>query len=247
MSMKTAAKSHVGKVRSVNEDTVYIHMDAEPSYMMVADGMGGHAAGEIASRITCESIRRYIDEQHISKLTKDDILRAIDFANASLRAEMEKDELLKGMGTTLTFAAISEEEIIIAQVGDSRAYHFNGDMLRKVTDDHTYVQYLIDSGVIKDKAASEYPFKNIITRAVGMKDLKIDFFEFKWQAGDMLLLCSDGLTNYADEIILKQILTGNTNLDDKTNQLIEIALEGGGKDNISVIIAQYANEGDKTV
>ncbi|WP_066648004.1 Stp1/IreP family PP2C-type Ser/Thr phosphatase [Christensenella timonensis] len=245
--MKTAAKSHVGKVRTVNEDTLFVHTDQKPCYMMVADGMGGHAAGEVASRITCDSIRRYIDERHLEELGKDDILRAIDFANASLRAEMEKDELLKGMGTTLTFAAVKDEEIIIAQVGDSRAYHFNGNAVRKVTDDHTYVQYLIDSGVIKGKAASEYPFKNIITRAVGMKDLKVDFFEFKWKSGDMLLLCSDGLSNYTDETILKQVLSANTTLAHKTDNLVDLALDGGGKDNISVIIAQYTNEGADAV
>ncbi|MEA5004664.1 MAG: Stp1/IreP family PP2C-type Ser/Thr phosphatase [Christensenella sp.] len=245
--MKTSAKSHVGKVRTVNEDTVYLHTDIKPCYMMVADGMGGHAAGEVASRITCDSIRRYIDEHHLTELTKDDILRAIDFANAALRTEMEKDELLNGMGTTLTFAAIKGDDIIIAQVGDSRAYHFNGDVVRKVTDDHTYVQYLIDSGVIKGKAASEYPFKNIITRAIGMKDLKVDFFEFTWQDQDMLLLCSDGLTNYADDNVLKQVLSENSSLSHKTDKLVDIALDGGGKDNISVVIAQQVKEGDKTV
>ena len=151
------------------------------------------------------------------------------------------------MGTTLTFAAVNGDEIIVAQVGDSRAYHFNGEVIRKVTDDHTDVQYLIDSGVIKNNAADDYPFKNIITRAVGMKDLKIDFFEFKWAHNDMLLLCSDGLTNYANEMILKQVLASDGSLKDKTEKLIDVALQGGGKDNISVIIAQYDEKGDGQV
>lgn len=245
--MKTVAKSHVGKIRTVNEDTIFVHTDGNPCYMMVADGMGGHAAGEVASKITCDSIRDYIDKHRLEVLKKEDILKAIDFANTRLRSEMDKNEKLKGMGTTLTFAAVNGDEIIVAQVGDSRAYHFNGEVIRKVTDDHTYVQYLIDSGVIKNNAADDYPFKNIITRAVGMKDLKIDFFEFKWAHNDMLLLCSDGLTNYANEMILKQVLASDGSLKDKTEKLIDVALQGGGKDNISVIIAQYDEKGDGQV
>ena len=245
--MKTAAISHVGKVRSINEDTICVRTDQKPYYMMVADGMGGHAAGEVASKITCESVCRYFEEHHMQRITKSVVLKAIEYANANLQKEMQQNEALQGMGTTLTFAGFDGKAIVVAQVGDSRAYYYNGNTIEKITDDHTYVQYLIDSGVIKGHAAADYPFKNIITRAIGMKNLKVDFFHLEWKQGDMLLLCSDGLTNYTDEEILRNVLSSGITLQEKADKLVDIALNGGGKDNISVILAQHADEGEARI
>lgn len=241
--MKTAALSHIGKVRTTNEDSIFVHIEELPHYMLVADGMGGHAAGEVASGMVCTEIREYIEELKTDRLDEAQILDAVQFANQKLIDEVKKDPSLSGMGTTLTFAAFNGDKIIIAQVGDSRAYHKQKNKMKKVTKDHTYVQHLIDSGVIKKGDADDYPFKNIITRSVGMKDVTVDFFAIDWQDDDIILLCSDGLTNYAAKDVLLNILSENDTLEQKAQKLIDIALEGGGKDNISVVLAQRSQEG----
>ncbi len=241
--MKIAALSHVGKVRTVNEDSIFVHDECAPVYMLVADGMGGHAAGEIASSTTCHAIKEYIDGLKAESLSEDQIREAVEYANQKLRDEMDKNSELKGMGTTLTLASFDEDSIIFAQVGDSRAYHNQGGCVKKITKDHTYVQHLIDSGVIKKGAADDYPFKNIITRAVGMKEIDVDFFQANWEKDDIILLCSDGLSNYTNEELLSKILSQEISLEEKAQRLIDIALDGGGKDNISVILAQRSEEG----
>lgn len=241
--MKVAALSHVGKVRTVNEDSVLVHEKSAPVYMLVADGMGGHAAGEVASGTACSAIQEYIDGLGVNELNEEQIRKAVEFANKRLRDEMEKNSELEGMGTTLTLAAFCGDVITFAQVGDSRAYHKQNGSIRKVTKDHTYVQHLIDSGVIKKGAAEDYPFKNIITRAVGMKEISVDFFTEKWEKDDIILLCSDGLSNYTNEDLLNRVLSKEISLEDKAKELVEIALSGGGKDNISVILAQYSGDG----
>lgn len=241
--MKTAALSHIGKVRTTNEDSVFVHTEEPPCYMLVADGMGGHAAGEVASGMVCAEIKNFIDGLATKQLDESQILDAIRFANQKLIDEVEKDQSLQGMGTTLTFAAFNGDEIIIAQVGDSRAYHKKNGEIFKITKDHTYVQHLIDSGVIKKGDADDYPFKNIITRSVGMKDVEADFFTINWANDDIILLCSDGLTNYAAKDSLLSILSEDGALEAKAQKLVDVALEGGGKDNISVVLAQRTEDG----
>ncbi|MEG1752400.1 MAG: Stp1/IreP family PP2C-type Ser/Thr phosphatase [Christensenella sp.] len=240
--MKTAALSHIGNVRTTNEDSILVHMDKPPYYMLVADGMGGQAAGEVASGMVCLEIEKYIDELNVENLNEMQILSAIRSANQQLIDEVAKNSALQGMGTTLTFTAFSNDKITVAQVGDSRAYHKQGDKIYKITKDHTYVQHLIDSGVIKKGTADDYPFKNIITRSVGMKNVEVDFFMLTWQEDDIILLCSDGLTNYTNNDILLAALLGTDALEQKAQKLIDIALDGGGKDNISVVLAQRSDK-----
>ncbi len=241
--MRTAALSHIGNVRTTNEDSVFVHTGKRPYYMLVADGMGGHAAGEVASGMACMEIEQYIDRLCTDRLNEEQILGAVQFANQKLIEEVEKKPALYGMGTTLTFAAFNDDEIVIAQVGDSRAYHKKKDAIHKITKDHTYIQHLIDSGVIDKGDAEDYPFKNIITRSVGMKEVTVDFFTISWQDDDIILLCSDGLTNYTDSDVLFKILSDEDTLEEKTQKLVDIALEGGGKDNISVVLAQRSEGG----
>ncbi len=236
--MKTVGITHVGKVRQTNEDTVMIECEDKPHYFLVADGMGGHAAGEVASKTAAACIKRFIEKLRTEVLTEEQILDAITYANTCLLADMERNEHLQGMGTTLTFAYTAGDSLIIAQVGDSGAFLFNGESLHKVTKDHTYVQHLIDSGVIKPNAAGDYPFKNIITRALGMKKLEVDFYQLEWKEGDLLLLCSDGLTAYVDEDMMRNVLADSNHIRQKAQFFVDFALESGGKDNISVVIAK---------
>jgi protein phosphatase len=236
--MKTIGVTHIGNVRATNEDTLLIQCEKKPCYMLVADGMGGHAAGEVASRTAADSIKEFIEKLHVQSLTEDQIKEAIIFANSRLLEEIEKDGALKGMGTTLTFVYAERDSFIVAQVGDSSAYLYDGAETKKITKDHTYIQHLIDSGVIEKKAAADYPFKNIITRALGMKKLEIDIYNTKWKEGDLLLLCSDGLTAYTDIDKLAQVLSEKSKIDEKAQDFVDYALESGGKDNITVIIAK---------
>jgi len=236
--MKTVGITHVGNVRATNEDTLMIECEQKPCYMLVADGMGGHAAGEIASRLAAQSIKEYIDGLDGDKLCEEDIKKAIHFANDRLLREMDEDSSLEGMGTTLTFVYAENSDLIVAQVGDSSAFLYDGRRIRKITKDHTYVQHLIDSGIIKVDAAADYPFRNIITRALGMKKLEVDIYKEKWKKDDLILICSDGLTTYAGmEKILTEIAEDNK-IGEKAQNFVDFALESGGKDNITVIIAK---------
>ncbi len=236
--MKTVGLTHVGKVRPTNEDTLLIECGEAPQYMLVADGMGGHAAGEVASGAAAQAIKSYIERLDTVRLTEEQIVDAIKYANRVLISKMAENEQLQGMGTTLTFAYAEGDMLTLAQVGDSSAYLLGGAEMTKLTKDHTYVQHLIDSGVIKQNDAGDYPFKNIITRALGMKKLEVDIYRVEWSEGDTLLLCSDGLTTYADINALTEVLAGSEEIADKARSLVDYALEAGGKDNITVIIAQ---------
>ena len=193
--------------------------------------------------MVCTELERYISALGHKELTEKQILDAIRFVNQRLIDAVEEEPAFQGMGTTLTFAAFDGDKITIAQVGDSRAYHKRADDIYKVTKDHTYVQHLIDSGVIKKGAAEDYPFKNIITRSVGMKDVEVDFFTVEWKDDDIILLCSDGLSNYTNRKIMFDILAGPQMLEEKAQKLVDVALAGGGKDNISVVLAQRTQEG----
>ncbi len=236
--MKTVGISHIGNVRNTNEDTLLIQCEKKPCYMLVADGMGGHAAGEVASRTAADAIKAYIEKLDVALLTDEQIREAIVYANACLLEAVENNTALEGMGTTLTFVYAERDNLKVAQVGDSGAYLYDGGEMRKITKDHTYIQHLIDSGVIEKNEAADYPFKNIITRALGMKKLEIDIYNTTWKEGDLLLLCSDGLTAYTDTQKMAQVLSDDNKIKDKAQEFIDFALESGGKDNITLIIAK---------
>ncbi len=243
--MRAVGMTHVGKVRSINEDTLLIECEKNPQYMLVADGMGGHAAGEVASMLAAKSIKRFIRALKTKTLCEAQIINAIRFANEKIRIKTQENESYKGMGTTLTFAYAAEDnKLILAQIGDSSAYLFNGEKVKKLTKDHTYVQHLIDSGVIKKNNENEYPFKNIITRAMGMEKLEIDIYHTEWKEGDSLLLCSDGLTEYVNRKMFKEVLSTHEDIRNKAKTLVNHALVSGGKDNITLIIAANSKAED---
>lgn len=230
------ARTDKGKVRSRNEDFIYAPQNGGGFFAVVADGMGGHKAGEVASRIVVETVVERLKELEPDGVTEDAVRSALIAANASVWDESQTDAGLRGMGSTATIAAFNGSAAIIGHVGDSRAYLFRGGKLSQITKDHSYVQMLIDNGYITSKQALYHPNKNVITRSVGTEDIiEVDTFTVPVQKGDALLLCSDGLNNIVADEEIEDILRRGT--ESAADALVEAALHGGGDDNISVVIA----------
>jgi len=238
--MKISSLTDIGSTREMNQDYLYSSEEAVgklPNLFLVADGMGGHKAGEFASRYVVESIVRSIEgskeEEPIAILSE-----GIETANRKLKEYADAHQQMKGMGTTVVAAVIRGRSLIAANVGDSRLYVV-GDEITQVTQDHSLVQELVRLGQMDQESAKTHPDKNIITRAVGVSDkVKIDIFERQLDPGEYIVLCSDGLTNMVDDAVILQILHGAGSLSDKAEQLIELANKNGGKDNITVIIIE---------
>lgn len=238
--MKICSLTDIGSTREMNQDYLYSSEEAVgklPNLFIVADGMGGHKAGEFASRYVVETTVRSIEgskeEEPITILSE-----SIETANRKLKEYADAHQQMKGMGTTIVAAVIQERSLIAANVGDSRLYVV-GDEITQVTQDHSLVQELVRLGQMDQESAKTHPDKNVITRAVGVSDnVKIDIFERQLNPGEYIVLCSDGLTNMVDDAVILQILHGAGNLSDKAEQLIKLANKNGGKDNITVIIIE---------
>lgn len=243
--MKTFSKTDIGKVRAVNQDYVYTSetpLGGLPNILLVADGMGGHNAGDFASRFVVEDIKREIAET--TERYPEMILRkAIEEANRKLIAEAEKDESLAGMGTTLVAATVIEHTLYFANIGDSRLYLIN-DEIRQLSRDHSLVQEMVRLGGINAEEAKHHPDKNIITRAIGAsKEVEIDFFEYHLKPGDTILMCTDGLSNMVEDEMLFRIVRSSRDVVEAVERLINEANTNGGNDNIGVVVAEpFANE-----
>ena len=227
-----------GKVREINEDYVLTMVADEFSLLIIADGMGGHNAGEIASQTASTFIRDYIFEKYNEYENKEEILRdAVVSANAKVYENSLTDVKLKGMGTTITCCILAQDKLFLSHVGDSRAYIINKEGINKITQDHSYVQELLDNGSITENEAIKHPQRNVITRAVGVeKYVVVDTKTLEFNDNDILLLCTDGLSNYiSNEDIYKIVMDKKESAAD---ELVNIANENGGSDNISVIIAR---------
>ena len=238
--MKSYCATDVGQKRKINQDSVYATEEAIgnlPDLFIVADGMGGHNAGDFASKFAINSMTEYIvesEEKNPVRLLQD----AIHSANAGIIAEAASHEELFGMGTTLVALTIIDDYAYVANIGDSRLYVMD-DTLRQVTRDHSLVEEMVRLGEITQEDAKHHPDKNIITRALGtIPNLEIDFFDFRVEPGMQILMCSDGLTNMVDDEEIERILKKNGTPKEKTTRLIEMANENGGKDNIAVIIVE---------
>ena len=199
--------------------------------------MGGHNAGDFASRYTVETIV----EEITSSFEKNPVLimgKAIDKANAYTRKKARENAALMGMGTTVVIATCIGRYLEVANVGDSRLYLIN-DRIEQITVDHSLVEEMIRMGGIDREAARTHPDKNIITRAIGAKDtVEADFFNLELNAGDTVLLCSDGLTNMVEDKTIQKIVRGKGSLKERAEALVKEANGNGGKDNISVIIIE---------
>lgn len=236
----------IGKKRKLNQDFVYASDEPVgnlPNVYIVADGMGGHNAGDFASKCTVETITREIrgcfEKNAIRILSK-----AIMVANERIRQKAREDERLYGMGTTVVAATCIGKYLQVANVGDSRLYIINEEEVRQVTRDHSLVEEMVRMGGIDRKAARNHPDKNIITRAIGARDtIEIDFFNEELQDGDIVLMCSDGLSNMLEDEEIGKILRKKGSLEERAEKLVEAANNNGGKDNIAVIIIDmFADE-----
>lgn len=243
--MKAFSMTDVGMRREMNQD--YIYASETPvgnlaNLFIVADGMGGHNAGDFASRYTVEHVVQAVADSRLSGPIA--LLgTALRQANAGLLALSAADPRLRGMGTTFVGATIAGDCLYVANVGDSRLYKMNREIVQ-VTKDHSLVQEMVRLGEMNQAQARIHPDKNIITRAVGaVKDIEADFFEVNVTPGDRILLCSDGLTNMLDDQEILWILSGTKDLAQGVGQLVAAANRNGGKDNISVIIIDpFADE-----
>ena len=231
-------KTDKGRVREINEDYVLTHKGSKYSLLIVADGMGGHNAGEIASMMAATTIKEFILQRYNDYEEKDELLRdSLLEANQEVYRESLKAESFKGMGTTATCCLVIENKLYLGHVGDSRAYIINEEEVRKISEDHSFVQELINKGSITENEAQTHPQRNLITRAIGIDeyvviDTKIENISEK----DFVFICSDGLTSYVrDEELWKYIVNKEQNAVD---ELINLANERGGSDNISIIIAR---------
>ena len=238
--MKVFAKTDVGKAREMNQDYYSIpSSENDLQLYILADGMGGYNGGEIASKLAAETTKNYIqnnfgkiehNKESILKLVKD----AMEYANIVVYEESKKDENLQGMGTTLDVCFIYNNKIYIGHVGDSRIYLVKKDIARKITKDHSYVQQLVEDKKITRKEAEHHPKKNMLLKALGCTSyVEPDIRARNLEKDDVLLMCSDGLTNMVEESKIYEVVRENK--EKAPEILINLANNAGGYDNITVI------------
>lgn len=239
--MKFYAITDIGRKRELNEDYIYTSgqpIGALPNLFIVADGMGGHKAGDYASMHTVDRFVEVIRELGEEHGVQDAINEAVTAANAYIYQRSRENSNLRGMGTTLVLASCIGNEAIVANIGDSRLYLVN-DAMTQITRDHSLVEEMVTLGGIDREMARNHPDKNIITRAVGVKEkVAADFFEVDLTKGDKLLLCSDGLTNMLRDEEIYQIIQDNKELEQAAKALVDAANENGGRDNIAVVLVE---------
>lgn len=239
--MKISAKTDVGMHRMSNQDFYAIGEFPEGgAWAVVCDGMGGHAGGNVASVMAVERISERIKNNYHRRMRNFSIKNMLESAIVSASVDIfdraSKEKSLSGMGTTVVAAVCTDGECVIASVGDSRCYLIKNSGITQITKDHSLVQELVDSGAITPEEAKVHPMKNIITRSIGLKDdVFVDFFDVSIEKGDMLLLCTDGLTNHvSDDEILE--CTSDGEIFNYADRLVKLANENGGSDNITAVI-----------
>ena len=238
--MKAYAATDVGSLRSINQDYVYYSLTEKgclPNLFIVADGMGGHKAGDIASRYTVE---KFIE--NVEKSKEKDVISAINEAvitvNAQLLEKANESVDYEGMGTTLVVATICGNMLKVANVGDSRLY-IVGDEIRQITRDHSLVEELVSIGEINRDEARTHKRKNYITRAIGgCNEVEAEMFCVELKSDDRIVMCSDGLSNMVEDSEILKIVNRNADIEQAVNELVDTANKYGGKDNISVMIIE---------
>lgn len=229
--------SDVGMVRNLNEDSLCYHECEDYCIYVVADGMGGHNAGEVASKMAAEGIVEYIKINFYNEECSDILKKAIEKVNTDIYIHSMREKKLSGMGTTVTAALVVNNKIIVANVGDSSCLASKGDNIVKITKDHSLVQELVDLGTITEVEAANHPRKNIITRAVGTSDfVDVDIFVIDEDTYDIYLLCSDGLTNELTKEEIVSTINKEKNPVTICNKLVNLAKYKGGRDNITVLL-----------
>ena len=249
MRLKAAALSDIGCVRSRNEDSYLLDDDAR--IYIVADGMGGHAAGHVASRLCVDTIRQVLlteedpnvavsDSELIpgaDVLVPERLRYAINRASQRIQEEAEVKPGLHGMGTTVVMVAVDSDILYVAHVGDSRAYAHDGTQLRRITSDHTWVTEQIQAGLLTEDEGESSQFKNLLTRSVGFEhQVDADTDQFPLKSPCRFLLCSDGLTNMVQEDEIATAMTRYENPEQTARTLVDLALERGAPDNVTVLL-----------
>ncbi len=237
--LKTFSITDIGRKRKLNQDYVYTSeqpVGILPNLFIVADGMGGHNAGDYASKATVETMVEKIRESAAPERVR--VLdEAIQAANVLIRARARESADLEGMGTTVVAATCDKNSLCVANVGDSRLYVANGKEIRQITRDHSWVAEMVRRGGLGREEARNHPDRNIITRAVGADDeVKVDFFTVQLKEGDLILMCTDGLTNMLEDEEIRMILDGARDMVEKAEELVAAANDRGGRDNISVVL-----------
>jgi PPM family protein phosphatase len=250
--LEAFGQTDVGRRRKLNEDNFLV--DTEASLFAVCDGMGGHNAGEVASKLAIETLGAFIRRSHKEKeitwpygldvnLSFDGnrIKTAIKLANKKVFKAADNREDYTGMGTTAVAAVINESLLTVGSAGDSRCYILSGGKLVQVTKDDSWVSAAWAEGILNPEEIERHPLRNVITKAVGAKeDIEIEVVERKLSSGDVVLICSDGLHSMIhDDKILEVLQTSPPSLEDGAARLIEAANEAGGKDNVSVVLVRY--------
>lgn len=242
--MKVFSATDIGQKRQMNQDFIYTSAEPVgnlPNLFVVADGMGGHNAGDFASRYSVSVLVETIKKDKNFNPVK--IIRnGIEEANREILAQSRQNETMAGMGTTMVAATVVGGYAYVANVGDSRLY-VAGETLKQITQDHSLVAEMVRLGELSPEEARNHPDKNIITRAVGTADeVKIDFFDIKLEPGDQILMCSDGLSNMVSDRDIQEILQ-TAQGEDRAQELVDQANANGGKDNIAVIVIEpFTNE-----
>ena len=239
--MKACALTDVGVTRSVNQDFVFYSTSPVgnlPNLFILADGMGGHKAGDMASRYTVETLVDLVTNAE-EKDPISIINNGIQRVNSDILNKAKESEDYNGMGTTLVVSCIKDSILHVANVGDSRLYILDGD-LKQVTRDHSLVEEMVTRGAIDRKSARHHEQKNMITRAIGGDDSVLpDFFPVDIKPGNKVLMCSDGLTNMVEDAVIEKILKNTQDIEEAARMLVDLDNDNGGRDNVSVIIIEY--------
>ena len=241
MELTVAARSDVGMIRSGNEDSFFAHATKERGLFIVADGMGGHAAGEVASEMAVQIVSREL--QDLSDVyeasARERVAESLRFANRAIYERTIQEADKQGMGTTASVLIVQASRYLIGQVGDSRVYLLRDGALRQLTKDHSYVQEQVDAGFLTPEQARYHPYSNVITRCVGASDaVEPDTYTGELKPGDVFLVASDGLTGMVDDRRLQQLLLSRASAGRVVDALIAEANYRGGLDNITAIVVQ---------
>ncbi|MEJ5914587.1 PP2C family serine/threonine-protein phosphatase [Pseudokineococcus sp. 1T1Z-3] len=236
-ALRYAARSHVGLVRSSNQDSAYVG----PHLLAVADGMGGHAGGDVASALAVAELSRLEGDSHADAERR--LVEAASRATRRLVDRVREEPALAGMGTTVTALLRTGDRLVLAHIGDSRAYLLRGGVLSQVTHDHTFVQHLVDEGRISPQDAEHHPQRSVVLRVLrdGGEDERLDTSVREARTGDRWLLCSDGLSGMVAHEAMRDALAGVEDVGQCADVLVELALHGGGSDNVTVVVADVVD------
>ncbi len=247
--IRFSGKTDVGKVRALNEDT--LHVPTDMPLVVVADGMGGHAAGDVASRLAVDTILTYFDETAEEpvptwplrlpqlQVERDRMATAIKLANVQIHEAGKKEDGKKGMGTTVDAMYFAQGRYYIGHVGDSRVYRLRGDRLTLLTEDHSLLNDYRRMKEMTPEEVRAFPHKNVVVRALGLAEsVYVDVYVDQFEEGDLFLLCSDGLSDMVEDAEIRDVLVAEPNLDKAAARLVEAANDAGGKDNITAALAR---------